>query len=308
MAENPEELIHILARSLPGQSGYFMQLLIVSTCFGSLIELFRVVPLVQSVLRANLGQRLTQKERNRSVGILRPLSNIDKIYFSRVQSRYLLYFMVMFVYSMISPLVNWFCVFLFLFASCVYRYQFVFNYPNTPDSGGEVWLYFVRVILACIVIAQLTLVGFLALKGSAVGVSLMVPLVVVTVLFIIYLSSCYFKIGKYLPARTCLSQDMANADDGVEYDEFKKKYQNPALTARFMDADWDSGKSMSSRPPTMLALEAATEKPVNDENYDGFVNNDEEYGTENQVVSDKDNNAEVKMDKSTSQVDSEAKV
>jgi calcium permeable stress-gated cation channel len=275
LAENPNQVIQILARALPGQSGYFMQLLIVSTCIGSLMELFRVVPLVQSVLRANLGRRLTQKERNRRVGILRPLSNVDKIYFSRVQSRYLLYFMVMFVYSMISPLINWFCVFLFLFASCVYRYQFVFNYPNTPDSGGTVWLYFVRVILACMVIAQLTLMGFLALKGSVVGASLMVPLVVMTILFIIYLSSCYFRIGEYLPARACLNQDLANADNGVEYDEFKKKYQNPALTARFMDADWDSGISMSSRASTELALEAAIGTGFEGENNDGFLKSDE---------------------------------
>ena len=253
---------------------------------GSLIELFRVVPLVQSVFRANLGRRLTEKERKHSVGILRPLSSVDKVYFSRVQSRYLLYFMIMFVYTTISPIVNWFCVFLFLFASCVYRYQFVFNYPDTPDSGGEVWLYFVRVILACILIAELTLVGFLGLKQSAMGVGLMIPLVVVTCLFMIYLGQRHFKIGKHLPAQACLSQDMANQDDDVDYDEFKNQYKNPSLMARFLDADWDSGKQMPSRSVAFAVDDgAASVTPgVEEGRYDGFVNDDDEQRAENEGI------------------------
>jgi Calcium-dependent channel, 7TM region, putative phosphate len=285
LINNPNQIIQLMAKALPGQSGYFLQLLIVSTCMGSLIELFRVVPLVQSVLRANFGRRLTEKERRHSVGILRPLSTVDKVYFSRVQSRYLLYFMILFVYTTISPLVNWFCVFLFLFASCVYRYQFVFNYPDTPDSGGEVWLYFVRVILACILIAQLTIVGFLALKHSAIGAGLMIPLVVVTCLFMIYLGQRHFKIGKHLPARACLSQDMANHDDDVDYDEFKNQYKNPALMARFLDADWDSGKPMPNRSVTFAVDDGgATVSPVEKAGYDGFVNDSEEQAAENQRI------------------------
>jgi hypothetical protein len=296
---NPNQIIQLLAKALPGQSGYFMQLLIVSTCLGSLIELFRVVPLVQSVFRANLGRRLTEKERKHSVGILRPLSCVDKVYFSRVQSRYLLYFMILFVYTTISPLVNWFCVFLFLFASCVYRYQFVFNYPDTPDSGGEMWLYFVRVILACILIAQLTLVGFLGLKESAIGVGLMIPLVVVTCLFMIYLGQRHFRIGKHLPAQACLSQDLANQDDDVDYEEFRNQYKNPSLMARFLDADWDSGKEMPTRSVTLAVDDGAASLTagVEDGKYDGFVNDDVEQGAEHEGISNKEdeNDAELNV-------------
>ena len=37
-----------------------MSLLIVSTCVGTLIELFRVVPLFQAAVRAHIGRRLTE--------------------------------------------------------------------------------------------------------------------------------------------------------------------------------------------------------------------------------------------------------
>ena len=261
----------LLAKALPGRSGYFMQLLIVSTCIGTLVELFRVVPTLQSAFRANLGRRLTLKERNQTIGILRPLSSIDKIYFSRLQSRYLLYFMVMFVYSTISPLMNWFCMVLFLFCGSVYRYQFVFNYPNTPDSGGVVWLYFMRVLLVCIIIAQVTIFGFLTLKQSVIGASFMVILIGATFIFIIYLHQSHFIIGKYLPAKACLSQDMANEDDSAEFAEFENMYKSPALTASHLDADRNvvlhtTTRSLSSFPSSNVD-EDATREPAG---YDGF--------------------------------------
>jgi hypothetical protein len=257
-----------------------MQLLVVSTCVGTLVELFRVVPLLYSLGRTHIGRRLTEKERNQAVGLLKPLSIVDKIHYSRLQARYLLYFMVMFVYSTISPLTNWFCVFFFLFLGSVYRYQFVFNYPNTPDTGGEIWLTFMRVILACIVVAQLTVVGFLFLKVATIAAALMIPLVVITCLFIIYVSQCHFVIGKYLPARTCRSQDLANEDDEVDYSEFKNSYKNPALMARFLDADWSSGKPSESQTAVQFADAEEKEAEADEEGYDGFANKDEEADEE----------------------------
>jgi Calcium-dependent channel, 7TM region, putative phosphate len=244
---NPREILRFLALALPGRSGYFMQLLIVSTCLGTLIELFRVVAIFQSIARANFGRRLTEKQRSRTIGILRPLSCVDKIYFSRMQSRFLLYFMVMFVYTTISPLVNWLCMILFIFVGSVYRYQFVFNYPKTPDSGGKIWLHFMRTIFACILIAQLALLSFLALRGSEIAALCMLPLLIVTCIFISHVNEYYCKLGEFLPAKECLSQDMANDDDDMDYNEFLNTYKNPSLMARFEDVNWMPNQSSSPK-------------------------------------------------------------
>lgn len=193
---DPGEFSKLLAKELPGRGAYFMSLLIVSTCVGTLLELFRAVPLIQSAIRAHIGRRLTEKERSQSVGPFKPLCIVDKIYFSRVQARFLLYFMVLFVYTSISPLVNWFCMIFFLFLGSVYRHQFIFNYPSTPDSGGHIWIMFIATLLACIVLAQLTMWGYLGLKGgkgAQISIALMIPLMVITGLFIIYLAqNCTF--------------------------------------------------------------------------------------------------------------------
>jgi hypothetical protein len=265
-----------------------MQLLIVSTCVGTLLELFRVVPLVYSIGRAHIGRRLTKKERDQEVGFLKPLSIVEKVYFSRLLSTtYLLYFMVLFVYSTISPLVNWFCLFFFLFLSSVYRYQFVFNYPNSPDSGGEIWLSFMKVLLVCILIAQVTLSGFLALKKAAIAAPLLIPLIVITCLFIAYVNQCHFTTGEYLPAIACLSQDLANEDDKVDFSELTNEYKNPALMVRFLDADWSSGTPSESRTTVKFADEEGKAAEADEEGCDVFANKEEENGTENQHDSEK---------------------
>jgi hypothetical protein len=87
---------------------------------GTLNELFRVVPVFYSIVRAHIGRRLTKKERNEKVGMFRALSNVDKCYYSRLHSSYLLYFIVLYVYTTISPLVNWFCLIFFCFVGSVY--------------------------------------------------------------------------------------------------------------------------------------------------------------------------------------------
>jgi Calcium-dependent channel, 7TM region, putative phosphate len=229
--DNPHEFVQLLARNLPRQDAYFMQLLTVSTCIGSLLELSRVVPLFQAAVRTLLLGRndLTEKQKRQPIGPFLPLCVVDKIYFSRLQARFLLYFMVLFVYSTISPLINWFCCIFFLFLGSVYRHQFIYNYPNTPDSGGVMWLMFMAVVLACIVIAELTLWGFLGIKKAGVAISTMIPLMVMTALFIVYLIQNFFSLGQYLPAHTGLGQDLDNAEAGVDFEPFRNMYRHPAL-------------------------------------------------------------------------------
>jgi hypothetical protein len=229
--DDPHEFVRLLARNLPKQDAYFMQLLTVSTCIGTLFELFRVVPLFQAAVRTLLLGRndLTEKQRRQGIGPFKPLCVVDKIYFSRIQARFLLYFMVLFVYSTLSPLVNWFCCFFFVFLGSVYRHQFIFNYPNTPDSGGVMWLMFMAVVLVCIVIAQLTLFGFLGIKKAGVAISTMIPLMIMTALFIVYLIQNFFTLGQYLPAHTGLSQDLDNNEAGVDFEPFRNLYRHPAL-------------------------------------------------------------------------------
>lgn len=253
IVENPNEVIKLLAGSLPGQGAFFMELLIITTCVGSMIELFRVVPLFQAFVRRFFcGSRLTVQEKRRAVGMFKPVCVVDKFYYSRSQARFLLYFMVMFVYSSITPLVNWMSLIFFLWLGSVYRYQFVFNYPSSPDSGGTIWLHFIRVLLAVMVIGQLALTGFLALQRAGAASATMIPLIVATVVFISYLEQRHWKLGEYLPSRVALNRDLENYEEECDYEVFLDSYKNPTLMHPDVQPNWNSGKEdpLSLSTPT----------------------------------------------------------
>lgn len=247
-----------------------MQLLIVSTTVGTLNELFRVVPIFYSIVRAHIGRRLTNKERNEKVGMFRALSNVDKCYYSRLHSAYLLYFIVLYVYTTISPLVNWFCLIFFCFVGSVYRHQFVFNYPNTPDSGGKIWLQFMEVLLACMVIALLTIGGFLGLKKATIALPMLIPLLCATIYFIIYVRTHHFMPGRVLAASCCIAEDTANKDRGADYNEFLGEYKQPTLRIRSLDVDWNAGHPMEKS---------------NSDHFAAAENGDEEHASNNNDVS-----------------------
>eukprot|EP00540_Astrosyne_radiata_P005934 CAMPEP_0116860074 /NCGR_PEP_ID=MMETSP0418-20121206/22203_1 /TAXON_ID=1158023 /ORGANISM="Astrosyne radiata, Strain 13vi08-1A" /LENGTH=82 /DNA_ID=CAMNT_0004494421 /DNA_START=10 /DNA_END=255 /DNA_ORIENTATION=+ len=73
--ENPESaVVDLLARSLPGQSTYFMQILLVQTFLGQALELLGVVRLAIAFVRSRCGPNLTEEERNSIWMGLRPIS------------------------------------------------------------------------------------------------------------------------------------------------------------------------------------------------------------------------------------------
>ena len=68
----------LLAKSLPSQSTYFIQISFVSIVVQGGMELLRVVPIVMATLRSVIGPQLTEKERKTTYFGLRPLNDPQK--------------------------------------------------------------------------------------------------------------------------------------------------------------------------------------------------------------------------------------
>jgi hypothetical protein len=140
--ETPSCLVQLLASSLPGQSSYFIQITLVKTFVGVGVELLRVSPIAQAILRSCIGPRLTERERQKTFMGLRPLADPIFFYHSIWLSSIVLYFMVFFVYAVIQPLFSYFLFACFVILKACLLHQFVCIYPTTPDSGGELWIKF----------------------------------------------------------------------------------------------------------------------------------------------------------------------
>lgn len=230
--ENPSSIIDLLANSLPTRGTYFVQLVLVTTFLGQGLELLRVIPLSVAFTRSKIGPNLTEKERSKPHReFLRPLSDPRDFEHAQVFANVVLYFMVIFVYAIISPIINYFIAFCLIVMGSGYRYQFISNYPPTPDSGGKLWYGFITICLACMVIAQLTLVGLLALKKATYALPCMAPLIAITIGFTLYLRGKHSYVTKHLPTRDCLHIDRQNCTEG-DFEFVERKYVQPALLAQ----------------------------------------------------------------------------
>lgn len=247
--EDWTKAIDLLATALPKQGTYFMQILIVSTAISGGMEMLRVVPVVKAFLRSKIGPNLTEKERAKTYCGLSPLSVPDDFDHASGTAQLVLYFMVLFVYCVISPIVPIITGLCFAFLGAMFRGQFIYIYANHPDSGGKVWVYFIQIMMSCMLIAQVTIFGLLGLKQAVIQTAVLVPLLIITVLFNSYIRQEHFKVAAYLPTGLCVEEDLRR-DENFDFSFVHDAYVQPPLAAK---ADIHPDPSL---------LDSATEKQL----------------------------------------------
>ncbi|EER00603.1 hypothetical protein Pmar_PMAR021974 [Perkinsus marinus ATCC 50983] len=131
----------------------------------------------------------------------------------------MLFFMILFVYSVMSPISSFVMAIAFSFFSLVYKNQFAVVYAPSCDTKGELWTRAIRFILACLISAEFTVMGVLAIKEAAVVAPLMLPLFIGTILFWCYLEERHFKVASSLPAKVFVPIDRERGEGfvGVSY-------------------------------------------------------------------------------------------
>lgn len=240
--DNPSSAIDLLANALPGQAIYFVQILLVATSIGIGIELLRIAPIVIAFIRGKVGPNLTEKEQNMTWMGLRPLADPIEFLYGVTMGKSILYFMVTFVYSSMSPITNFFLAGCYAIMSSAYRHQFIYCYPPTRDSGGKLWTGFIGIVITCMLIAEIVVTGWLGIKKAPVAVALMVPLIICTFLFSQYVRQEHFHVTAHLPTKSCVKIDDENCVDGhFELGFETDEYVQPALKAKDVqpEKEWE---------------------------------------------------------------------
>jgi Calcium-dependent channel, 7TM region, putative phosphate len=223
-------IIDLLANSLPKQSTYFIQILLVDTAISLSVELLRVAAVGNAAVRAMFGPNLTEKERETTWMGIRPLADPSEFGHADLMAITVLYFVVYFVYAVLAPITSAFMFICFLLIGAAYRHQFVYIYPTKPDSGGALYVQFMKLVPSCILIGEVTIVGFLALKRIPSASALMLPLLIITILFVIYLGQQHFRMTKFLSARQCMATDRKNnVGRPMDMDFAKGQYVQPEM-------------------------------------------------------------------------------
>jgi len=146
-----------------------------------------------------------------------------------VLSGSVLYFMVFFVYSTIAPITCFFMGFCFLLMGACYRHQIIYVYPTVPDSGGKLWVKFISLLPMMMIMSQVILLGLLSLKLAFTSSTLMIPLIIITVLFNMYIRQMHFKMTEHLPCRIAIRQDLKNVSNNMDFTFLDGLYVQPEL-------------------------------------------------------------------------------
>jgi calcium permeable stress-gated cation channel len=234
------DVFRFLAVTLPPQSIYFMQLILIQTVIGMGTELLRTTALLQAFFRNHIGPRVTEREKSLPFIGLRPLCSPRFFLHAQLLAGTTLRFMVLFTFAVLSPFISYILCFSFMVLEVGFRHQFVYIYPSTLDSGGRLWMMFITIIMVCMVLAELILITFMGLAKARPQLYMLCPLVMITGLFVIYLRQQHFRVARYLSSVTCDEVDtrtnLKNCDD-VVLDFLKDKYLQPVLKTMYETAE-----------------------------------------------------------------------
>ncbi len=102
--KNPPSVLKTVSAALPARSAYFIQIIIVQNLLSLGMELLRISPIGENILRKVackcMGYNLTEKERNTTFMGLRSLDDPLEYYFGReLGSKIILLQMVLYVYG-----------------------------------------------------------------------------------------------------------------------------------------------------------------------------------------------------------------
>lgn len=204
-----------------------MQYVVVQTALNLGLELFRPKEIIKAWIRGLVGPNLTPEERSKPWFSLEPLTFVPEFDFCDRMGTLILYYMILFCYSVMSPFTSVImCITFFLF-SLGYRHHLFYLYKRS-DSGGEFFPAFLSLVIACILISEITMAGVLALKGGVLAAPLLIPLIMGTVLFKAYLNQQHIMITKHLPSTMAIQQDLERPMHSLE----PGAYRQPALEHR----------------------------------------------------------------------------
>eukprot|EP00551_Chaetoceros_affinis_P015053 CAMPEP_0203709506 /NCGR_PEP_ID=MMETSP0091-20130426/62140_1 /ASSEMBLY_ACC=CAM_ASM_001089 /TAXON_ID=426623 /ORGANISM="Chaetoceros affinis, Strain CCMP159" /LENGTH=650 /DNA_ID=CAMNT_0050586571 /DNA_START=87 /DNA_END=2039 /DNA_ORIENTATION=+ len=231
--QDSRKIVDLLATSVPGQVKSFAQYVIVSTFLSSGLELLRVVRVCHGWVRSKVGPNLSEKQRKSTFMGIKPLTEPDELDIPVVFAESILFLMILLVYSCIAPIMSYIMLMVFVVKLVTYMNQFFFIYSGKDDQGGILWSRMMKMILLCMLIAQVTLGGIMSIKASALSSTLLIPLLCTTIVFALYLEQEHYKVTHYLPSTICKFTDVQN-EGKIDMTFLDGQYIQPALKAKEM--------------------------------------------------------------------------
>jgi hypothetical protein len=199
IASHPTNLLYLLGKSIPAVAPFFINFIMLRSLTGFPLQVTRIVPMIVGIFSLHF-RSLTQRIRK---GIkLPPTINYGETY-----PEHLLIFTVGITYAVIAPIILPFVLLYFLLGYIASLNEALYIYTPSYESGGLFWPLVFRRMISSMIISQLALLGFFALKESGSASAIMLPLPSLTWLYYKYICSAYTDKGMYLPVMQAAEVD-----------------------------------------------------------------------------------------------------
>ncbi|KAF9905976.1 hypothetical protein EC991_001135 [Linnemannia zychae] len=197
LIREPTNIFSLLATNLPSGSTFFIFYIVFNTCTHSL-ELVQVW--AQLIIHAFVTSRKlapTPRALQRAT-----VPWCFQYYYYYPQN--ILALVIIFIYSVIAPLILIAGIPYFAFALLVFKYQFAYCYVRKYENSGRFFRHVFQYTTDGLIIFQITMVGILWLKKAIVGGFLVVVLIGITAYFKIICGDLFKSRTKFLPLDTGL--------------------------------------------------------------------------------------------------------
>jgi hypothetical protein len=215
IAENPGYAFQFLGYALPKTSSFFCYYIILKSSLGLGVELVRVVPILQSLIRAAFFHNGTIRDRRKVIAGIRPIDDPGWMPMHKIFAQDLLVVLIGVTFAVIAPVVLLPCMIFCSLSRIVWTHQFLFIYEACCESGGMYWPKVFRRFVFGIMLAQATVIGQFMLKGAFSQAYVCIVLMIATYWYLKRARSSFDLSSNSLPLEVASVMDINIKDDEV---------------------------------------------------------------------------------------------
>ncbi|KAJ4711405.1 CSC1-like protein [Melia azedarach] len=228
---DPKNIPAKLAVSVPAQASFFIAYVVTSGWTSASSELFRIIPLICSLIRKPFAK---STDDDLEVPSIRYHNDIPRI---------LLFGLLGITYFFLAPLILPFLLIYLCLAYIIYRNQFINVYAAKYETAGKFWPIVHNSMIFSLLLMHAIAVGIFTSKKLSLASTLIFPLPVVTLLFNEYCRKRFLPNFIAYSAEVLIKKDKEDQNDATMaefYDALATAYQDPALLPIHYSANADS--------------------------------------------------------------------
>ncbi|GES81939.1 DUF221-domain-containing protein [Rhizophagus clarus] len=191
IAQNPTKITITLAKNLPRVAPFFINYVVLQ---GIAIYPSRILMIKDIAMACLLRVVVASTPRDFAESSTPPL-----IYYGQELPPAVFVFVLVLVYSSITPIILLFGTIYFFFGYICYKYLLLYVYFHPYESAGNLWPKMFRGIIIGLYIFQLLMIGYMSLRKSYYLSASLMPLLVITAIYYYIVKEAYSRSSEYVP-------------------------------------------------------------------------------------------------------------